>query len=114
MNKKKKILLSLSALVVALALIVSGTFAFFIVYETTNDNAKVGEVSLKVSPLTVGHNKTYEIIDGKDSAKVLAECVESDTVVNAIIGFAGLVPTLSAIEAFMFICPSSETVYEGI
>lgn len=67
MNKKKKILLSLSALVVALALIVSGTFAFFIVYETTNDNAKVGEVSLKVSPLTVGHNKTYEIIDGKET-----------------------------------------------
>ena len=39
-----------------------------------------------------------EIIDGEDSAKKLAECVESDTVVNAIIGFAGLVPTLSAIE----------------
>ena len=38
------------------------------------------------------------IIDGKDSAKELAQATTSDTVVNAIIGFAGLVPTLSAIE----------------
>ena len=38
------------------------------------------------------------IIDGEDSAKTLCEMTESDTVVNAIIGFAGLVPTLCAIE----------------
>ncbi len=38
------------------------------------------------------------IIDGEDSAKTIAALEESDTVVNAIIGFAGLVPTLSAID----------------
>ena len=38
------------------------------------------------------------VIDGKDSAKTIASLDEPDTVVNAIIGFAGLVPTLSAIE----------------
>ncbi len=39
-----------------------------------------------------------KIISGKDSAKELAECAEYDTLVNAIIGFAGLVPTLAAID----------------
>ena len=43
-----------------------------------------------------GENVT--VIDGKDSAKTIASLDEPDTVVNAIIGFAGLVPTLSAIE----------------
>ena len=38
------------------------------------------------------------VIDGKDSAKTLCEITQSDTVVNAIIGFAGLIPTLTAIE----------------
>ena len=38
------------------------------------------------------------IIDGEDSAKTIASLEEPDTVVNAIIGFAGLVPTLSAID----------------
>ncbi len=38
------------------------------------------------------------IIDGEDSATQLCDMVESDTVVNAIIGFAGFVPTLHAIE----------------
>ncbi|MBR2021665.1 MAG: 1-deoxy-D-xylulose-5-phosphate reductoisomerase [Clostridia bacterium] len=50
----------------------------------------------KVRSALIGEDVT--IIDGKDSAKELAQTVESDTVVNAIIGFAGLVPTLSAIE----------------
>ena len=38
------------------------------------------------------------IIDGEDSAETIASLEEPDTVVNAIIGFAGLVPTLSAID----------------
>ncbi len=50
----------------------------------------------KVRQALLGEDVT--IIDGKNSAKELAETVTSDTVVNAIIGFAGLVPTLSAIE----------------
>lgn len=67
MNKKKKLLLSLSALVIALTMIVSGTFAFFVVYETDHDDATVGDVALKVSPITVGHNETYEIINGVET-----------------------------------------------
>lgn len=54
------------------------------------------EAADKVKRALMGEDVT--IIDGKDSAKQLAEATESDTVVNAIIGFAGLVPTLSAIE----------------
>jgi len=50
----------------------------------------------KVRQALIGENVT--VIDGKDSARELALVVESDTVVNAIIGFAGLVPTLTAIE----------------
>ena len=38
------------------------------------------------------------VIDGEDSASTLAGIDGYDTLVNAIIGFAGLVPTLSAIE----------------
>lgn len=54
------------------------------------------DAAQKVKDALVGEK--VEIIDGKDSAKTLAQTVESDTIVNAIIGFAGLVPTLSAIE----------------
>ena len=54
------------------------------------------EAADKVKRALMGEDVT--IIDGKDSAKELAQTVESDTVVNAIIGFAGLIPTLSAIE----------------
>ena len=50
----------------------------------------------KVKNALIGENVT--IIDGEDSAKTIASLNEPDTVVNAIIGFAGLVPTLSAID----------------
>lgn len=50
----------------------------------------------KVRQALIGEKVT--IIDGETSAKELCEITESDTVVNAIIGFAGLVPTLAAIE----------------
>ena len=43
-------------------------------------------------------NEKVTVIDGENSAKTIATLDEPDTVVNAIIGFAGLVPTLSAIE----------------
>jgi 1-deoxy-D-xylulose-5-phosphate reductoisomerase len=39
------------------------------------------------------------IITGKDSPNVLVSETSADTVLNSIIGFAGLVPTLSAINA---------------
>ena len=54
------------------------------------------EAADKIKQALIGEDVT--IIDGKDSAKTLAEITDSDTVVNAIIGFAGLVPTLAAIE----------------
>ncbi len=38
------------------------------------------------------------IIDGEDSAKEIVSLCEADTIVNAIIGFAGLIPTLQAID----------------
>lgn len=50
----------------------------------------------KVRNALSGENVT--VIDGKDSAKTVAKIDEYDTLVNAIIGFAGLVPTLAAIE----------------
>ena len=43
-------------------------------------------------------NEKVTVIDGENSAKTIATLDEPDTVVNAIIGFAGLVPTLAAIE----------------
>ena len=60
MNKKKKILLSLTAITAAIALIVTGASAFFIEYDTTHDVAKTGSVFLDVSPITVGHNAVYK------------------------------------------------------
>ena len=57
---------------------------------TDKDAAKIVRDALS------GENVT--VIDGEDSAKTIASLDEPDTVVNAIIGFAGLVPTLSAIE----------------
>lgn len=54
------------------------------------------EAAKKIKDALLGENVT--VIDGKDSAKTIASLDEPDTVVNAIIGFAGLVPTLSAIE----------------
>lgn len=43
-------------------------------------------------------DEKVEIIDGKNAASVAAE-LDADTVVNAIIGFAGLEPTLKAMES---------------
>lgn len=54
------------------------------------------ESAKKVKEALSGEDVT--IIDGENSAKTIASIDEPDTVVNAIIGFAGLVPTLSAIE----------------
>lgn len=54
------------------------------------------EAAKKIKDALLGENVT--VIDGEDSAKTIASLDEPDTVVNAIIGFAGLVPTLSAIE----------------
>jgi len=50
----------------------------------------------KVKDALSGENVT--VIDGEDSAKTVASLDEPDTVVNAIIGFSGLLPTLCAIE----------------
>lgn len=54
------------------------------------------DAAKKIKDALLGENVT--VIDGEDSAKTIASLDEPDTVVNAIIGFAGLVPTLSAIE----------------
>ena len=54
------------------------------------------EAAKKVKEALKGEK--VEIIEGEDSAKKLSGIDEYDTLVNAIIGFAGLVPTLSAIE----------------
>lgn len=40
-----------------------------------------------------------KVISGKDAAKQLAQCCDGKTVVNAIIGFAGLEPTLAALDS---------------
>ena len=50
----------------------------------------------KVKEALSGENVV--VIDGENSAKTIASLDEPDTVVNAIIGFAGLLPTLCAIE----------------
>lgn len=54
------------------------------------------EAAQKVKSALEGENVT--VIDGEDSAKIIASLDEPNTVVNAIIGFAGLTPTLCAIE----------------
>jgi len=43
--------------------------------------------------------KKVTVLSGKDSASLLASECRCDTVVNAIIGFAGLMPTLCAIDS---------------
>lgn len=43
-------------------------------------------------------DEKVNVIDGKDSAEKMIDECESDTVVNAIIGFAGLLPTIKGIN----------------
>lgn len=40
-----------------------------------------------------------KVLSGKNAAKELAQCCDCNTVVNAIIGFAGLEPTLAGLES---------------
>lgn len=75
MNKKKKIILSLIALCLAVTLVAGSAMAFFIAYETTNDVGTVGTVGLNVSPITVGHNAVYKM----NGNTVTSELINSST-----------------------------------
>jgi len=58
----------------------------------TDENA-AAELKLKIK------DTNTKLIAGKHSPSELASICDADTVLNSIIGFAGLLPTLSAIEA---------------
>lgn len=64
MTRKKKILLSFTAVFMAVTLAAVGVFAYFIEYDWTRDDGRVGTVSVDLSPISVSRNTIYERDEG--------------------------------------------------
>lgn len=60
MTRKKKILLSFTVAFMAVALVATGVFAYFIEYDWTKDDGRVGTVSVELSPINVSRTSVKE------------------------------------------------------